>query len=90
MAYRRRVLRSCAKLGIPSIPAICTGPARHEWTDAPDNLNGAIRAPSLENCLCFHCGKPLKPHPRYAQLQSTDPTKAPKRPRRTVQLEMFR
>lgn len=49
---------------IVPIPAICTNKYRkHEWLDT--NGNGAIRAPSLRNCVCFWCGKPLKPHPDY-------------------------
>jgi hypothetical protein len=51
---------------IVPIPAICTNKnprRRHEWIEG--NGNGAIKAPSLKNCLCFYCGKPLKPHPDY-------------------------
>lgn len=87
-AFRDLLRKMCANAGITPIPAICTGPKKHEWIDG--NGNGAIRAPSLKNCMCFHCGKPLKPHPAYAQLQPTDTAKSPKRPRKTVQLEMFR
>lgn len=53
---------------IVPIPAICTNKyRRHEWIDG--NGNGAIRAPSLRNCLCFYCGKPLKPHPDYPRVE---------------------
>jgi hypothetical protein len=70
---------------IVPIPAICTNKnprRRHEWIDG--NGNGAIRAPSLKNCLCFYCQAPLKPHPGYprvedaatkrARLRATTPT----------------
>jgi hypothetical protein len=52
--------------GIVPIPAICTGPQKHEWVDG--GPNGAIRAPSLRNCVCFWCGKSLKPHPNYPKV----------------------
>lgn len=48
---------------IVPIPAICTGPRKHEWIDG--NGNGAIRAPTLRQCRCFYCGHQLKPHPAY-------------------------
>lgn len=52
---------------IVPIPAICTKKyGAHEWIDG--NGNGAIRAPSLRNCRCFYCGKPLKPHPDFAPV----------------------
>lgn len=50
---------------IVPIPAICTNRKgrRHEWITG--NGNGAIRAPSLRNCVCFWCGSSLVPHPDY-------------------------
>lgn len=55
---------------IVPIPAICTGRDRHEWIDG--NGNGAIRAPTLRHCVCFWCGKPLKPHPDYPGLKDAE------------------
>lgn len=66
-AFRTALKKLHARLkdehGIVPIPAICTGPEPHEWIDG--NGNGAIRAPSLQNCRCFWCGRPLVPHPRF-------------------------
>lgn len=52
-----------AETGLTPIPAICTN--GHEWIDG--GPNGAIRAPSLQGCRCFHCGAKLKPHPTIRQ-----------------------
>lgn len=52
------------------IPAICTGPKRHEWIEG--NGNGAIRAPTLRHCCCFWCGEPLKPHPDYPGFEDAE------------------
>jgi hypothetical protein len=55
---------------IRPIPAICTGPRKHEWLEG--NGNGAIRAPSLRNCLCFYCGRPLRIHPRHKGFKDAE------------------
>jgi hypothetical protein len=70
-AHRERMARLCAAAGIIPIPAICEN--GHEWIDG--NGNGAIRAPSLEGCLCFWCQRPLKPHPSTQARQA--PLKLP-------------
>ncbi len=43
------------------IPAICKK-CGQRWEDGPHaKSNGAIRAPSLDNCRCFYCGGRLRP-----------------------------